>query len=74
MIIKHSNGDINQLVQHEPTHDPNNGRFQNLRRSSLLRLLTASYKGRLPEELHLQTPQYKYHFKDVLDIQRKAIK
>ena len=43
MIIRHSNRDINQSVQHETTYDPNNGWFQNLRRSSLLRLLTASY-------------------------------
>ena len=43
MIIRHSNRDINQSVQHEPTHDPNNGRFQNLRRSSLLQLPTAGY-------------------------------
>ena len=28
----------------------------------------------MPEELHLQTPRYKYHFKDILDIQRKALK
>ena len=45
MIIRHSNGDINQSVQHEPTHDPNNGQFQNLRRFSLLRLPTAGYTG-----------------------------
>ena len=45
MIIKHSNGDINQSVRHKPTHDPNNGQFQNLHQSSLLRLPTASYKG-----------------------------
>ena len=31
-------------------------------------------QGKLPEELHLQTPRYKYCFKDVLDIQRKALK
>ena len=43
MIIRHSNGDINQSVQHKPTHDPNNGQFQNLRQSSLLRLPTAGY-------------------------------
>ena len=43
MIIRHSNGDINQSVQHEQTHDSNNGQFQNLRWSSLLRLPTASY-------------------------------
>ena len=43
MIIRHSNRDINQSVQHEPTHDPINGRFQNLHRSSLLWLLTAGY-------------------------------
>ena len=31
-------------------------------------------QGKLPEELHLQTPCYKYCFRDVLDIQRKALK
>ena len=31
-------------------------------------------QGRLPAKLHLQTPRYKYRFKDVLDIQRRAIK
>ena len=31
-------------------------------------------QGRLPEELHIQTTQYKYRFRDVLDIQRRAIK
>ena len=45
MILKHSNGDINQSVQHEPTHDSNNGWFQNLCRSSLLWLLTAGYNS-----------------------------
>ena len=31
-------------------------------------------QGKLPEELNLQTPRYKYLFKDVLDIQRRALK
>ena len=31
-------------------------------------------QGKLPEELHIQTTRYKYRFRDVLDIQRKAIK
>ena len=31
-------------------------------------------QGKLLEELHIQTTQYKYHFQDVLDIQRRAIK
>ena len=31
-------------------------------------------QGKLPEELHLQMPHYKYRFRDVLDLQRKALK
>ena len=31
-------------------------------------------QGKLPEELHIQTTRYKYCFRDVLDIQRKALK
>ena len=31
-------------------------------------------QGKLPEALHMQTTRYKYRFKDVLDIQRRAIK
>ena len=31
-------------------------------------------QGKLPEELHIQTTRYRYHFKDVLDIQKRAIK
>ena len=43
MIIRHSNRDINQSVQHKATCNPNNGQFQNLHWSSLLRLPTADY-------------------------------
>ena len=31
-------------------------------------------QGKLPEELHMQTTRYKYRFRDVLDIQKRAIK
>ena len=31
-------------------------------------------QGKLPEDLHIQTTHYKYCFRDVLDIQRKALK